>query len=328
MTTIIDVAKRAQVSPGTVSNVLSGKRAVAESTRERVLQAIKELNYQTNIAGYSLVTGSSKTIGVIMTQFELGLSAVLMGIDNAAHERNFSILISKLEKESDFKTEILKLRSRNVDGIVCVIPETIHSRTWKNDEISENIPMTFIFNRGFPSCSAIRVDNVAGGYMATKHILEHGCRKIAHISGLAESIEAKDRIIGWKKSLIEAGIEPEFLFNGGWTAESGKKTALKMLDQCQDVEAVFVGDDDCALGVMSAMYEAGKRVPEDIKIIGFDDARYSEYLNPPLTTVKQDYYGLGQRAIYELCRLISDRESVPADMVLTAQLVIRKSCGC
>jgi DNA-binding LacI/PurR family transcriptional regulator len=172
------------------------------------------------------------------------------------------------------------------------------------------------------------MDNSAGGYTATRHLIEHGCRKIGHISGPLESLEAQERKSGWEKALSEADIEPTMFCEGDWYAEDGKSCMSYMLEQWPDIEAVFVSNDNCALGAISTLQKSGHRIPEDVKVIGFDDVRFLDYTNPPLTSIRQDYYSMGDCAAKELCRRIEHPESEAQVRIIPTQLVLRRSCGC
>jgi DNA-binding LacI/PurR family transcriptional regulator len=329
MVTIKTVAKKAGVSIGTVSNTLSGNRPVSDKVRQRVMQAIDELGYQTDMIASSMVTGRSKTIGAVMASFQLGLGSLLAGIDAGAREQGFSLLVSRLGDDEDPIGHLHALSGRRVDGVIWVVPETEDSHRWiESAQIDSNIPIVFAFGSSHLQHSSIWMDNLAGGYAATRHLIEHGCRKIGHISGPLEYLEAKERKAGWEKALSEADIEPTMLCEGDWYAEGGKNCISYMLEQWPDIEAVFVSSDNGALGAISALQKSGRRIPEDVKVIGFDDVRFLDYTNPPLTSIRQDYFRMGDYATKELCRRIEHPESEAQVTIIPTQLIIRQSCGC
>lgn len=329
MATIRNVAKLAGVSTGTVSNVLSGNRPVSAEVRKRVLEAIKELNYQPNLIASSLVTGRSNTIGAVMSDFQLGIEDFLAGMDAGAREDGFSLLISSLGDGEDPARHLQALTGRQVDGVIWVVPETEQTRRWwETTPINQNIPIVFTFSTAHLQQSSIWMDNLSGGYAATRHLIEHGCTKIGHICGPAESLEAKERKAGWEKALKEEGIEPIMICESGWFAEGAEKSVYQMLKQWPDIEAIFAVNDLCALAAIKALQNNNLRVPEDVKVIGFDDMRILDYINPALTSVRQDYFMMGYEAAKEVRRRIQHPDSKGKTKILPTKLILRQSCGC
>jgi len=330
MATIRTVAKLAGVSTGTVSNVLSGNRPVSDDVRQRVLQAVEELGYQTNMLASSLVTGRSKTIGAVMSNFQIGLGNLLAGMDMGAREEGFPLLISKLGNGEDPVKHLQLLTSRRVDGVIWVIPETEQShRWWEKTEIDPNLPIVFVFGSSHLQQSSVCMDNFSGGYAATRHLIEHGCRKIGHISGPKDSFEARERKAGWEKALRDEGIEPNMICECDWYAEGDVVNCIyQMLEKWADLEALFVVSDNCALAAIKVLQNNNLRVPEDIKVIGFDDIRFLDYANPPLTSIRQDYFMMGQHAAKEVLRRIQHPESKARVEVIPTELIVRRSCGC
>ena len=324
------VAEKAKVSIGTVSNVLSGNRPVSEDVRNRVLQAIDDLGYRTNMIGHSLVTKRTKTIGVVLPGFQLDIDGVLIGIDSVLRKKGYSLLVSQLNPGETPMKHLLTLFSRRVDGVIWGIPETIRDLGWnKVAGLDPTIPIVLNFYSPKPGFSSVQMDNFFGGYIATKHLLDHGCRKIAHISGLLSgSIESRDRKAGWEKALREAGLEPIIMCEGDWQVESGRRCMASLLNQYPDIDAVFASNDWTAYGVMDAVRAAGKSIPEDVKLIGFDDNIFLDYANPPLTSVHQDYVSMGICATNELFSWIENPDRQPQAQTIPTWLAIRQSCGC
>ena len=329
-TTIIDVARKAGVSTGTVSNTLSGKRPVSEILRKRIFKAIAELNYRPNRIASGLVTGQTRTLGVIIANFYSGMSDVLKGIDYKARLSGYSILVSLLVHELDPMNLITEFISRQVEGIVCIIPEDYEDRREENEFQVDNldIPIVFVFNNFGNQRSLIRIDNELASYRCVQHLIEHGCRNIGHISGSMRSIEALERRRGWEKALRDYKLDPLILCESDWSSARGAICAEKILEKWDDLDALFVNSDDCALGVIEAVHRLGRKIPEDIKVIGFDDMRYSKFIIPSLTTVRQDFFEMGVRSVIELSRLIANIDSQPTETVLPTELVLRQSCGC
>lgn len=329
MTTIKNVAKLADVSTGTVSNVLSGNRPVSDEVRQRVLQAIQDLEYQPNLIASSLVTGRSKTIGAVLSDFQLGLANLLAGLDAGAREEGFSLLTSRLGIAEDPVNHLQSLINRRVDGIIWIIPETEQSHHWcTTTEIDPNIPIVFALSSSHLKQSSVCMDNFSGGYVATRHLIEHGCQKIGHIAGPKEAFEARERKAGWEKALIDEGLEPNMLVYCDWDGIDIKKQAIRMLEQWPDLDAIFAVNDTNALTAIKSFQKNKVRIPEDIKVIGFDDIRLLDYTNPPLTSIRQDYFAMGLHTVRELMRRIQNPDSEAKNEIIPTKLVLRQSCGC
>ena len=329
MTTIKNVAKLAGVSTGTVSNVLSGNRPVSDDVRERVLAAIEELKYQPNLIASSLVTGKSNTIGAVLSDFQLGLGNLLAGMDVGAREEGFSMLTSRLGYNEDPVNHLQLLTNRRVDGIIWVVPETDQTRLWwETTQIKLDIPIVFAFSSPHLNQSSVRMDNFSGGYMATRHLIEHGCKKIGHIAGPKDSFEAKERKAGWEKALKEKGIEANMICECDWNETGVKEICMQMFAQWPDMDALFAVSDDHALTAINSFQENGIRVPEDMKVIGFDDIKFLDFANPPLTSIRQDYFTMGLHAAKEMRRRIQYPDSEAKIEMIPTQLIPRRSCGC
>jgi len=329
MVNIRCVAKKAGVSTGTVSNVLSGNRPVSDKVRSRVLQAIDELGYHPNMIAHSLITGKSKTIAVVLPGFQLDIDGVLIGIDSALQEKGYSLLVSRLSAGESPAKHLRSLFSRGIDGVIWSVPETESSRDWVEiTKLDPDISIVLAFHSPLPGYSSIRMDNFSGGYVATKHLLEHGCRRIGHISGPLRQVEAKERMAGFERALEEAGLEPVRVYEGDWQISGGVSGMANMLEQWPDIEAVFASNDRTAFGVMNTLRRSGRRIPEDVKLIGFDDNLSLDYTNPPLTTIRQEYASMGTRAVKELFSRIEDPNRQPGAQTLPTQLILRQSCGC
>ncbi len=327
MTTIRMVAKLAGVSTGTVSNVLSRNRPVSEEVRRRVLQAIEELGYQPNLIAHSLVTGRSMTIGAVVPEFSI--RELITGIDDETKKIGYSLLVSSLKPGENPLQLLYKLSAWQVDGIIWAIPETDDSHKWIDEtKLRLKVPIVLALCTPRPLFSSVWIDNFSGGYEATRHLIEHGSRKNAHITGPMNHQESKDRKSGWEKALSDAGIEPKMVVEGGWSIKDGWLGMQKLIDHWPDIEAVFVASDDPAIGAMNYLQRSGRRVPDDVKVIGYDDVMELDYYNPPLTSIHQDYSSLWTCVVQELCRRIQDPNAEPKAQTLSTHLVVRNSCGC
>jgi LacI family transcriptional regulator len=326
MITIKTVAKHANVSIGTISNVLSGNRPVSDEVRKRVMQAIEELGYQPNLVAHSLVTGRSGIIGMVVPDFTI--QGLITGIDLEVSRMGYSLLVGKLDSEDPVK-QLRSLLNRRVDGIIYCIPETCNSHDWTTDaRFNPGIPIILAMCTAKPNYSSVWMDNYSGGYQAARHLIEHGCRKIAHITGPICNRESIDRKAGWENALKEAGLEFHRVVEGDWGVGTGYHAMQRLLGKYPDFDAVFVAADGPALGAINALQTSGRRVPDDIKMVGFDDVYEWDYYNTPLTTIHQDYGILGASLVKELSRRLQNPAAEAEAQVLATYLVVRQSCGC
>ena len=334
--TIKEVASAAGVSTQTVSRVINDSPDVSSETRKRVQDVIEKLRYQPSALARSLIRQRSHTLGVATAGLNyIGPSRTLSGIALAAEAAGYSLLLMELPgfEVHDISPIVRSFLSRHVDGIIWAVPEVGENHTWVADQTLElEVPLVYITMAPRENNSVICVDNYLGGQMATSHLLEQGYRHIAHISGPLDWWEARQRKAAWKDVLDEAGLEPraEHWAEGNWSPESGARLFEKLLDQYVEMDSLFVGNDQMALGVIKVARERGLRIPEDIGIVGFDNIPESAFFLPPLTTVEQDQYGVAKLAVEEILKIIETGwqglESVrPRSMILPPTLVVRQS---
>jgi LacI family transcriptional regulator len=336
--TIIDVAKEANVSAGTVSNALTGKRPVADTTRQRILAVIEELGYQPNLLARGLVNRTSKTLGVVAAGLEYyGPSRTLVGIEEEANVLGYSLLLDLLHRPdaADVKSVLNDLAARRVDGIIWAVHEIGNNRAWLQDEVLLRLPpivfLTMEARRGVP---VINTDNRAGAYMATRHLVEAGRKVIGLITGPLEWWEARERQLGWESCLLEAGLPADraLAARGDWSPPSGEEALTRLLTERPDIDAVFASNDQMALGALRAAERMGRRVPDDLAMVGFDNIPESAFFWPPLTTVRQRLRELGRAAVRELETFIrlhaaGDSYEGPEPRRLMPELIVRESSG-
>jgi LacI family transcriptional regulator len=335
MVTIKDVARRAAVAPGTVSNVLTGKRPVSAVTRERVLRAVEDLGYQPNILARSLVNRRSETLAVVAYGLEYyGPSRTIVGIEQQADERGYSLLLSltRRPRDANVRAALATLSARRVDGIIWAVPEIGSNRNWITPETLAGLPpIVFLSMAPRPGVTVVAVDNRLGAALATRHLIEQGRRRIGLIAGPLDWWEVRERVAGWRQVLEEAGLpcDDSLVSEGDWASASGE-TALRRLLDCQpELDAVFASNDQMALGALQCAHLLGRQVPGDLAVAGFDNQPESAYFWPPLTTVYQGMVEVGCRAVQELHRLIDARQdgepAEPMTLLLPPELIIRDS---
>jgi LacI family transcriptional regulator len=334
--TIYDVAKAAGVSRQTVSRVINNRPDVASDTREKIQQVMKEFNYQPSAIAQSLSRQKSNLFGVVTAGLDyLGPSKTLSGITQKAEEMGYGLLLKELASftNKDVQPLFQWFQSHQVEGILWAAPEIEDNRNWLKDLLEENdIPIIFLTMEKRENVSSVSIDNYKGGRLATEHLIEQGCRKIGHISGPLEWWEARQRKQGWKDALTEAGlsVSDHLCFEGNWSSKSGKKAFLQMIKQDPEIDGVFAGNDQMGLSVLQAVNEMGKKVPDDIKVVGFDNLPESEYFLPPLTSVHQDQQKAAIAAVEELARIseldFQGLETIaPKTILIEPTLIIRRS---
>jgi LacI family transcriptional regulator len=333
--TIIDVARRARVSAGTVSNVLTGKRPVAEHTRKRIQAAIDELGYQPNLLARSLVNRASNSLGIVTSGLEYyGPSRTLVGIERQANELGYSLLLNLLhDPETAVVDSVLDdLLARQVDGIIWAVHEIGHNRAWIAPERLRSLPpLVFLTMEAQPHATIVTTDNVTGAALAVRHLIDQGRRQVGIITGPLEWWEARQRLMGWRKCLAEAGCAPDeaLIYTGDWTAASGERGFHHLLARRPDIDAIFACNDQMALGVLRACHFAQRRVPDDLAVAGYDNMPEAAYLVPSLTSVRQHLADVGRAAVQELHQAIAARsQGEPPHAVtrsIAPELVVRES---
>jgi DNA-binding LacI/PurR family transcriptional regulator len=330
-----DVADKAGVSRTTVSFVLnnvSGMR-ISEDTRQAVLTAAQELNYHPDATARRMVSGQTSVIGFVMRQSaeqafaDLFLPQVLNGLNQAASEEGFHILLQPISPDDNSGAYIRLLRERHVDGIVLSGPRSDDEELLKiHAEGAHIVLLGRLPGSGIPS---VDVDNIGGARMAAGHLANLKHRRIAMITNAPPEYTASTaRLTGYRQALEEAGLpfDPTLVRYGNFTPQSGYQAMSELLLGPRPT-AVFVASDTVALGAMQAIRNHSLRIPEDISVIGFDDISAAEFLDPPLATVRLPAYGLGWGAANMLIRLITHQEIKEPRLFLETELIIRESCG-
>ena len=330
-----DVARLAGVSHQTVSRVLNDHPNVRPHTRERVLAAIRELAYRPNAAARTLVTRRTHTLGVISFDTTLyGPASMLYGIERAAHHDYYVSITSlaSLDRRSVLDA-VDRFLSQGVEGIIVIAPQT--SAVAALGHVPPHVPLVAVgcgtrtANTSVPLPS-VAIDNAAGAASATRYLLDLGHETVYHVAGPGTWLDAQERVDGWRTALHDAGAQEPVILIGDWSASSGyelgqRLARMKGVGEAGGVTAVFCGNDTMALGVMRALNEAGRRVPEEVSVVGFDDVPESGYYLPPLTTVRQDFGEVGRRALGALIGRMTAPEESPPRIRVAPELVVRGS---
>lgn len=313
-----DVAAAAGVSGQTVSRVVNGSPRVDPGTRERVESAMASLGYRPHRAARTLRTGRSDTIGLIVsTLATVGNFRMLQAIADAASARGFALTVVTASGQDAVAHGFAQLRDHGVDGAIVLNEATTAARAVAAPDA---LALVVVDSPADERYGVVQTDHAAGAAAATRHLLALGRGPVWHVAGPAGSFAASERERGWRDALDAAGVEAPPILHGDWSAASGHAAGRDLPD---DARAVFAGNDQMALGLLRALAEAGRAVPGDVAVVGFDDVADAADYRPPLTTVRQDFDALGAAAVDALVARIAGE--APAPGILTPTLVVRAS---
>jgi DNA-binding LacI/PurR family transcriptional regulator len=321
-----DVAKLAGVSHQTVSRVINDSTHVRPETKQRVLAAMRELNYRPNPAARALVTGRSGTLGVVSFDTTLyGPASTLFAIEQAAHAAGYFITIVSLLRLD--RTSVLgaveRLRVQGVDGILVITPQENAADALVNLPDAQ-VPLVAVEAGRGNSVPLVAVDQVAGAVSATQLLLDLGHETVWHLAGPREFLEAQLRTEGWRATLEGAGVRIPPVLAGDWSPASGYRVGQQLAAD-PEVTAIFVANDQMALGVLRALHERGREIPREVSIVGFDDIPEAQYFTPPLTTVRQDFGEMGRSSLRLLLELMQQTGQPPQRVTIAPELVVRRS---
>jgi DNA-binding LacI/PurR family transcriptional regulator len=318
-----DVAARAGVSVMTVSRVLNGFPGVTDETRSRVEQAVTTLGYQANTAARVLAGGRSRTLGVMAVETEqFGPSHMLFGIEAAAREAGHLLSFVTLSRSgNDLASTLDRLRASHVQGVIVVAPvkRVIEAVTRLNGDM----PLVVVGGDPGIGLPTVTIDQIDGARLATRHLLDLGHHTVHHVTGPQDWVDATARTRGWSEALRAYPTQRGKSVAGDWGARKGYEAGTR-LARDPAVTAIFAANDQTALGVIRGLHDAGRRVPEDVSVVGFDDTPESGYYLPPLTTIRQDFGEVGRRSVRLLLSL-ADGAAGERHHVVPAALVVRAS---
>lgn len=331
--TIKDVAKKAGVSPSTVSRVLSNHPRISKETSERVKRIMEELGYHSNIMARSLVSNKTNTLGMILPRPAEELlqnhffAENIRGLTTQASRNGYDILMTAGSTEQDEVEAVTRLvKGRRVDGIIL-----LQSR--RNDPL-----IAFLKKEGFPfvligrspdddSVPCVDNDNVQAAYDATLHLISQGHERIGFVSGPANLIVSQDRLEGYQKALAEHGLpaRPEWIVEGEFLQESGYRAMSFIMNLPERPTALVVIDDIVTFGILRGLTELGFRVPDDLSLVSFNNIALSELSSPPLSTIDIGIYQLGYMASQMLIRVIEGEPLQTSRLIVPHRLIVRES---
>lgn len=328
MVRISDVAKMANVSTATVSRVLSNSGNVKKETAEKVLEAIKKLNYQPNSLARQLRRLETKTILVVVPDItNTFFSKILRGIEHVAIENGYEVLLGDTSNDKKRESGYLDiLRQKKADGMIML---TARLEPHLLEEISLEFPVVlaceYLEGSSIPTVS---IDNISGARKATEYLISLGHKRIGFLSGPMDVILSRDRLKGYKQAMAhhDLPVEPHLVQEGDFTFESGYNLMLKFLAFDKPPTAVFASSDEMAIGAIKAIKSKGLHVPDDISVIGFDNIKFASIFEPALTTISQPMYEIGLKAMELLLKIINKENLERNQFILNDQLIIRSTC--
>jgi len=321
MATIRDVAKLAGVSVATVSRVLNNRGYVHQDTRKKVEEAILSLDYKPNAVARSLFKKTSKSVGFIIPDITNPFFPQLVrSVEMVMKRAGYTILLFNSDEilENELKSIDLMV-SKYVDGFLVV------SNTLKKEHISElSLPVVCLDRVIGEEIPSVSVDNYAGARKAVRHLLERGCRNIAHIRGPAKVRTAEERLRGYRDEIRANGLKP-YIVPGNYDLNTAMENALELFEKHPEIDGVFAGNDVMAVGAMKAASKLGIPIPGRLKIIGFDGIEWGTAVTPELTTMEQPISELGKKAGELLLELINGGKLRTSHYVFEAKLIVRES---
>lgn len=337
-----EVAKLAGVSEATVSRVLNGIGPMKESTRDRVLQAAKQLNYELNAVASSFARGRSGNLGVVLPHVPkvhlfstYYFSELLGGIGEAVHSGGYGLLL--LFRDPTAVYDYVSLyRTQRVDACIILGSSAVETEKEAVHRLAdERLPFCVMDQRfDHPLLNIVAADHEQGSYDAVKHLIGKGYGRIGFLNGAPQYSNSRDRLAGYRKALLEAGIAEDdtLVYEGNYSRTSGRRAAVQVYRDLDRLDAIFVGNDRMAIGLMQGLRELGCSLPDDLKIVAYDDSDAASFTEPPLTTVRVPFYEMGRLAADRLLKQLADKEKSDASAPLIreklpAELVIRKSSG-
>jgi LacI family transcriptional regulator len=328
--TMKDVAQLAEVSVQTVSYVINGTGSISAETRNRVLVAIEQLNYRRDPIARSMRTRRTRLIGLLVLDImNPVLSTIASSVEGAAHAEGYSVLLYNVGQDPKREQTYLEaVTERHADGMIIVnAVDRKHTFQLLQEGI---IPTVLVDCVETPTIPSVAVDNFKGAYLATKHLIELGHKRIAHVCGALSLEVARLRLAGYRQALADYQLDYQQIVppvNDRWDYGSGYQAMRYLLSTQPRPTAVFAAGDQMAIGAHRALTEAGLRIPQEMSLIGFDDIEAARFTTPPMTTIRQPLDEIAKRAFSLLLEIIDGRQTDGAAVMLPPELILRESTG-
>ncbi len=330
-----EIAQALGISTMTVSRALNNRPNVDEKTRQKVLETARKMGYIPNLIAKSLVLRKTSTIGVVVPEITHSFfPEVVRGIEEVSYQAGYHIILAHTNENAQREISVIHtLISKQVDGLLVSISQSVENFEIYQQVVQRGLPLVF-YDRCVKGLgvNCVRLDDRESAAKITRHLIEHGYERIAHISGPQNVLISEMRLKGFKDAVEATGIELDerLIVPGGFHEESGYRAMQQLLalPAGKRPRAVVAVNDPAAFGAMKAILEAGLRIPQDVAIVGFSDDIRAELMVSPLTTIRQNAYEIGRRAALKLIDLIEEKSNSVEEIVIHGELVVRHSCGC
>lgn len=327
--TISDIARRANVSKTTVSRVLNGRPDVDAQTAARVRRLVVELDFVPNATARALAHGRGRCLGLLVPSLDLEwLMELLRGVADEVEAANHTLALhTTANGDASLASFLAQVDARVIDGLVAVVPRELPSLVRLRER---GFPIVLIDDRGrAPNFASVWTTDRLGGWQATRHLLSLGREPIGIIVGPAHSAGAQDRWAGYCQALAEAAVAapPALVADGDWSAASGAAAMARLLERQPTIRSVFATNDLMAFGAIRTLARLGRRVPDDVAVVGFDNIPTADLMTPGLTTVRQPLYDIGRAAVHHVLQVLGGAPSISEPVLLPTTLVVRDSCG-
>ena len=332
-TTIYDIAERLNVTAATVSRALNGNPKISEATRKLVNDTAKEMNYEQNKLALALKSGKSFNVGVIVPRIDSNFFAsVIRGIEEELYPKGYRVIICQTHDQENFEIgNINSLLNAQVDGILMSISNAkLENNNTFNNLLDKNIPLVFFDRKkDIEGISSVTIDDYKGAYEATQHLIDQGCKRIAHLSNDRLLLIFKNRYLGYKQAIIDNGLE----FDESLVIETiskvlnGRETTKLLLEMTNPPDAIFSASDFTALGAIEEIKEHGLKIPEDISVVGFSNEPFTRFMELSITSVDQSPIEMGRIAAQVFLEEVGNGKKMKTkkQIVLMPELIIRKS---
>ena len=328
---IKDIAEAAGVSHSTVSRALSDSPLITSETKAQIRRLAREMGYTPDARARSLVMGETRTVGIVVTTIaDPFMAPVVQGIESAAYENGYSVILASANSDPTREIAAVEmLRGKRVDGVIVTASRV---GALYQDHLGQiGVPVVLLNNHSEQSgryLYTVTVDNQHGAHLATQHLIELGHRRIAYIAGPANHSSNTGRMEGYRQALTEADIPfaPELIVLGDGKMDAGTQALPALMNLIERPTALFCYNDMTAIGVLHAARQLALDVPRDLSIVGFDDISFASFVNPPLTTIAQPQFEMGQQAMQMLLTRMSKSAQAPiSDVVIKGKLIVRES---
>ncbi|WP_053990551.1 LacI family DNA-binding transcriptional regulator [Mangrovimonas sp. TPBH4] len=332
-TTIYDIAKELDITAATVSRALNNNPKISKATRDLVLKTAQEMNYEPNKLAVALKSGKSNNVGIIVPRIDRNFfSTVIRGIEEELYPHGYHVIICQTHNDQDMEAKNLEaLLNAQVDGIMISASNVVLDKNHIIHKIiQKNVPLIFFDRKkNIPGVSSVTINDFEAAYNATQHLIDQGCKHIAHIGG-DRSIEIyDDRFSGYKQALIDNGFEydEDYVELVRSKVEEGKKAAKKLLKLNPPPDGIFSSSDPVILGAIQEIKAHGVRIPEDCAVIGFSNEPFTKFMELPITSVDQSPLEMGKITAQVFLEQVNNTNNIKVEkkVVLTPELMIRKS---